>query len=323
MEACGSSENPSTRSPQTNGRLVRLVGNLRVRDGSLLRGVLAAKAALVPWLLYDLARARQARDSWQDTAPQRSSVQVKLQRKASCRNSRGGDVPTLFNWHSACIACIPRVSWSQTASCCVHQRHAPLPQQASTSATWHLKALESLEPVGVLRGLTAMCWSTVATRAALQPGCCDSRQDHSVRCEPKLIGCIKETCCECCVRRFYKPRQPRRNSRFRELAGKAVTPAQARCAGEPRHVDGQGLLRCLLERLVEGEGITRGGKIGTCQNYRAKEVVRHPGGDGGFLIAWYPCAHRPDNQHPGIHILWLAVGNPRPRLGHGFQQEVC
>ncbi|CAE7812792.1 unnamed protein product [Symbiodinium sp. KB8] len=51
-----------------------LVGRNRVRDGVLLRTVLAAKATLAPWLLYDLVRARRARNSWQEVFFQLYSI---------------------------------------------------------------------------------------------------------------------------------------------------------------------------------------------------------------------------------------------------------
>jgi len=61
-------------SPSTNGRLVRFVGRNRVRDGLLLRTVLAAKATLAPWLVYDLVQARRARNSWQEVFFQLYSI---------------------------------------------------------------------------------------------------------------------------------------------------------------------------------------------------------------------------------------------------------
>ncbi|CAE7901314.1 unnamed protein product [Symbiodinium necroappetens] len=82
---CSASMDEDLRSPSTNGRLVRclgcteafsagLVGRNRVRDGVLLRTVLAAKATLAPWLLYDLVRARRARNSWQEVFFQLYSI---------------------------------------------------------------------------------------------------------------------------------------------------------------------------------------------------------------------------------------------------------
>mmetsp|Transcript_2250 Transcript_2250/g.5300 ORF Transcript_2250/g.5300 Transcript_2250/m.5300 type:complete len:321 (+) Transcript_2250:28-990(+) len=61
-------------APETNGALVRLVGRSRIRDGALLRVVLAAKATLCPWLVYDLIQARRARESWSEALFQLYSI---------------------------------------------------------------------------------------------------------------------------------------------------------------------------------------------------------------------------------------------------------
>ena len=63
-------------SCSSNGRLVRFVGQNRIRDGVLLRVVLAAKATLVPWLAYDLLCARRARRSWQESRRDSQSTPV-------------------------------------------------------------------------------------------------------------------------------------------------------------------------------------------------------------------------------------------------------
>ena len=127
------------------------MGRNRVRDGLLLRTVLAAKATLAPWLVYDLVQARRAWNSWQAPAPgpeaQREGVTFQTFQVTDCIALSGGFLSTLLDWLGSIISgFLCGAGDLAVTSPRLHQRHAPLSQATATSAARTLQRKQCLVP---------------------------------------------------------------------------------------------------------------------------------------------------------------------------------